>query len=104
VNARGFGDYPDGFTPTTTMTTSAGNLATLPGCSVDDDFTHDLGDQNESLLFSALSYRATQSCGTPPAGLAPGAVVKRVTREASGGYLVRSPMREIRVLRGMTTQ
>jgi carboxyl-terminal processing protease len=102
VNAKGFGDYSDGFTPSTTMTTDAGNLATLPGCSVDDDFTHDLGDQNESLLFSALSYQATQSCGTPPAGLAPGAVVKRITRDEAGGYLIRSPMREIRILRPTT--
>ncbi len=98
VNARSFGDYSDGFSPSTAMTASTGTNATFPGCTVDDDFTHALGDQNESLLFSALSYRATQSCGTPPAGLAPNAAVKRLARPVQG-YLVRSPMREIRILR-----
>jgi carboxyl-terminal processing protease len=98
VNARSFGDYSDGFSPSTAMTTSTGTSATFPGCTVDDDFTHALGDQDESLLFSALSYRATQSCGTPPAGLAPNAAVKRIARAAQS-YLVRSPMREIRILR-----
>lgn len=98
VNARSFGEYSDGFSPSTAMTASTGASATFPGCTVDDDFTHALGDQNESLLFSALSYRATQSCGTPPAGLAPNAAVKRMVR-AGQSYLVRSPMREIRILR-----
>jgi carboxyl-terminal processing protease len=101
VNARSFGDYTDGFSPSPGMATSTGTSATLPGCSVEDDFTHALGDQNESLLFSALSYRATQSCGTPPAGLAPNTAVKRIAR-ASESFLVRSPMREIRILRPQT--
>jgi hypothetical protein len=98
VNARSFGDYSDGFSPSAAMTASTGTHATFPGCTVNDDFTHALGDQNESLLFSALSYRATQSCGTPPAGLAPNAAVKWIAR-AGQSYLVRSPMREIRILR-----
>jgi C-terminal processing protease CtpA/Prc len=101
VNARSFGDYSDGFSPKPGMAASTGVDATFPGCTVEDDFTHALGDQNESLLFSALSYRATQSCGTPPAGLAPGAVVKRMARVGQS-YLVRSPMREIRILRPKT--
>jgi carboxyl-terminal processing protease len=101
VNARSFGAYSDGFSPSPAMATSTGTSATLPGCSVDDDFTHALGDQNESLLFSALSYRATQSCGTPPAGLAPHAVVKQIAR-AGASFLVRSPMHEIRILRPKT--
>lgn len=99
VNARNFGGYADGFKPDTGTTTSSGTSAVLPGCVVQDDFTHALGDQNESLLFSALSYRATQSCGTPPAGLSPNASVKLMERGTQAGYLVRSPMREIRILR-----
>ena len=67
VNARSFGDYTDGFTPSSGMTTSSGTSATLPGCVVNDDFTHALGDQNESLLFVALGYRMNQSCSVPPA-------------------------------------
>jgi len=100
VNAQNFGDYTDGFTPSATMKASTGTSATLPGCVVKDDFTHALGDQNESLLFVALGYRMNQSCGVPPAGLAPGMTVKQVTRGAAdGGGLVRSPLREIRILR-----
>jgi carboxyl-terminal processing protease len=99
VNARNFGDYTDGFTPSSAMNASTGSSATLPGCVVNDDFTHALGDQNESLLFVALSYRMNQSCSVPPAGLAPGMSLKQISRGAAEGALVRSPMREIRVLR-----
>ena len=98
VNARNFGDYSDGFTPSSTITSSSGTSAILPGCTVNDDFTHQLGDQNESLLFVALSYRANPGCSVPPAGVSSGAGVKKMTRPGDG-YLVRSPPREIRVLR-----
>ncbi|MBD8532423.1 MULTISPECIES: S41 family peptidase [unclassified Massilia] len=47
VNAKGFGDYSDGFAPT---------------CAVADDLTRDLGDPNEALLSTALSYRASGVC------------------------------------------
>lgn len=47
VNNKGFGDYADGFAPT---------------CNVADDLTHAIGDTNESLLKTALSYRATGIC------------------------------------------
>ena len=99
VNARSFGGYSDGFVPETATPASSGTSSTLPGCVVQDDFTHALGDQNESLLFSALSYRATQSCGAPPAGLSPDVSVKLLERGRQAGYLVRSRMREIRILR-----
>jgi carboxyl-terminal processing protease len=99
VNARSFGSYSDGFVPTPGMTTSVGTDFKLPGCVVQDDFTHALGDQNESLLFSALSYRATGSCGTPPAGVGENVGVKFSQRGMEPGYLVRSRMKEIRILR-----
>jgi C-terminal processing protease CtpA/Prc len=99
VNARSFGSYSDGFVPTPAMTASVGTDFKLPGCVVQDDFTHALGDQNESLLFSALSYRATGSCGTPPAGVGENVGVKLSQRGMEQGYLVRSRMKEIRILR-----
>src|SRR5262249_30082565 len=106
VNAQNFGEYTDGFTPNSAMTVSSGTDDTLPGCTVHDDFTHELGDQNESLLFVALGYRQTSSCSTPPAGLAPGTGIKAMTRPGAGpfrgGTLVRSPLREIRILRAPT--
>jgi carboxyl-terminal processing protease len=47
VNAKGVGDYDNGFAPT---------------CAVADDLTRELGDTNESLLATALSYRANGVC------------------------------------------
>jgi len=57
VNAKGFGDFPDGFTP------GGSGPEGAPGCSVADDFTHALGDPNEHMLAAALAYRANQTCG-----------------------------------------
>jgi carboxyl-terminal processing protease len=68
VNAKNFGNYPDGFTPQNTLTTQG---VPVPGCSVADDFTHALGDSAEGLLASALSYQATGVCPVPPSGFAP---------------------------------
>ena len=56
VNAKGYGDYADGFTPGATTT------AGFPGCTVADDFGHALGDAAEARLATALSYRASGSC------------------------------------------
>ena len=68
VNAKQFGDYPDGFSPANT-TGIAG--VSLPGCSVADDFLHALGDPAEGRLAAALNYRATGGqCGVPPSGVA----------------------------------
>ncbi len=67
VNAQGFGDYPDGFTPQNTVATEG---VLLPGCSVADDFNHALGDPAEGLLASALSYQSSGICPVPPSGMA----------------------------------
>ena len=58
VNAKGFGDYADGFIP---------SLAPLEeyeiaGCRVPDDFSRALGDQAESQLAAALTYIETGAC------------------------------------------
>jgi len=68
VNAKDFGDYPDGFTPQNTVATEG---VLLPGCSVADDFEHSLGDPSEGLLASALAYRTTAACLVPPSGYSP---------------------------------
>jgi hypothetical protein len=47
VNAKGIGDFADGFAPT---------------CAVADDLARDLGDPNEALLATALSYQQTGTC------------------------------------------
>ncbi|MNL26770.1 Peptidase family S41 [compost metagenome] len=53
VNAKGFGGYADGFTPT---------------CFVPDDFGHALGDSQEALLAAALAHQVTGACPALPAG------------------------------------
>jgi carboxyl-terminal processing protease len=68
VNAKNFGDYPDGFTPENTVATQG---VLVPGCSVADDFTHALGDPAEGQLASALSYRTNAVCPLPPSSVTP---------------------------------
>jgi carboxyl-terminal processing protease len=62
VNAAGFGDYSDGFSPSNTLG-AAGTL--LPGCSVADDFTAALGNASEDLLQTALDHRIGRVCPVP---------------------------------------
>jgi len=77
VNAKGFGDYADGFTPT---------------CNVSDDMAHDLGDPAEGVLAAALSYRTNNAC---PAATATTASVTSVPT-----YLARSPLKKIAIYPG----
>ncbi|MGX5172906.1 S41 family peptidase [Aliikangiella sp. IMCC44653] len=61
-NHLGFGDYSDGFSPMNTL----GNVGTLvPGCSVNDDFSQPLGNQQEALLSTAINYMQSGTCPTP---------------------------------------
>jgi hypothetical protein len=87
VNARGFGDYADGFAP------GGSGPAGLPGCQVADDFTHALGDPAEARLAAALGYRESQTC--PPPTLA----LTRATRplSATDGQVVKSPWHQNRI-------
>jgi hypothetical protein len=58
VNAKGFGEYDDGFIP------GGSGAAGLPGCRVGDDFTHDFGDPAEHRLAAALEYLANRTCAS----------------------------------------
>ncbi len=60
-NNKGFGEYADGFAPANTLD-NARQPVLLSGCAVADDFTNPLGDANEALLKTALSYRSSGSC------------------------------------------
>jgi hypothetical protein len=96
VNAKNFGDYTDGFFPANS-TTTGGADATLPGCSVADDFSHTLGDTNEGRLAAALNYRMTSACLTGPTG-----VVKPFAAEVNAAQDVivpKTPWLENRILR-----
>ena len=96
VNAMGFGDYSDGFSPQNS-TGAAGEL--LPGCSVSDDFTHALGDVAEGRLAEALQYRLSGTCASAPSGLVQG---KASVQPARGSQvsIFKSPWHENRILRG----
>ena len=59
VNAKGFGDYPDGFSPKNTAGVEGVPVA---GCVVGDDFEHALGDVGEARLAAALQYRLDATC------------------------------------------
>jgi len=88
VNAKGFGDYDDGFVP------GGNGAAGLPGCRVADDFAHELGDPAEARLAAALWYRANQTC--PPSS---GALQSGPSLSAEGGRMVKSPWDENRIYR-----
>jgi len=65
VNAKGFGDYADGFAPT---------------CTVADDMTHALGDPAEGMLAAALSYRANNACPATTAALVTSVATRHLAR------------------------
>lgn len=60
VNAKGFGDYADGFVPSP----SDNGGAAVAGCTASDDLDHALGDMAEGQLAAALQLRASDSCPT----------------------------------------
>ena len=74
VNAKGFGEYPDGFSPANLPRVEG---VPVPGCAAADDFDHRLGDPAERLLSTALGHRATATCPAPA-----GVSAKRALRYA----------------------
>ena len=98
VNAAGFGDYTDGFSPANTIGVAG---TPIPGCSVADDFAHALGDPAEARFAAALGYRASSSCPAP-SGFAPPSGLSGVRAQAvpvTGGLATKPPWRENRILR-----
>ena len=97
VNAKGFGNYGDGFAPSSL---SPAGAVPVPGCSVADDFGHALGDPTEGRLATALAYLANPqaaTCPSPPTGnAAPATLTQRQLLER---IFVRSPLRNMRILR-----
>jgi carboxyl-terminal processing protease len=92
VNAKGFGDYSDGFVPGGT------SAAPLPGCQVADDLDHALGDPAEARLAAALGYAAGQPCPAPT--FTPASSSAALTAAARTGEIVaKPPWRENRILR-----
>jgi carboxyl-terminal processing protease len=91
-NAQGFGAYTDGFSPQNSVSVTS---ATLPGCSVADDFSHQLGDQMEGRLNAALGYRSGGAASCP----APAAVSSAPRAGVTGAIVHLAPWRENRIMR-----
>lgn len=67
VNDKGFGGYPDGFSPSNEVGAPGVLLA---GCSVADDFSRELGDPEEARLAAALTFRDSGTCPSPSSAFA----------------------------------
>jgi hypothetical protein len=73
ANDEGFAGYGEGLVP------GGSGLNGIPGCWVEDDLQHELGDRQEALLAAALTHVATGNCpaqaqtasGTRPRSAAP---------------------------------
>ncbi len=90
ANAKGFGEYSDGFIPASTDN----GTTRIKGCNVEDDLTRQLGDTSEAMLATALRFRATGSCA--------GAVTRSLQKpqaEQGQGELILPETRKIMVLR-----
>ncbi len=84
VNAKGFGDYADGFIPGGTGPTG------VPGCVAADDFNKPLGDPTEGMLSVALTRATTGAC--PAASVALGKQMKPDVG-LEDGVIARHPVR-----------
>ena len=95
-NFADFGDYTDGFTPSNSAL-PVGTL--LPGCSVADDYSRELGDPLEDRFAEALAWVDTGQCSSPPSGSSVQAVEAPATDDARDPYVPKSPWHMNRILR-----
>jgi C-terminal processing protease CtpA/Prc len=94
VNAKGFGDYTDGFSPENNVVGTP-----IPGCSVLDDFTQELGDPLEARFQTALSLIEGESCPTPTGTADADGLSKAGRLSSTDAITPKSPWRENRILR-----
>ena len=95
ANDVGFGDYSDGFSPAN----SSGPGEDVPGCSVADDFTKQLGDETEGRLAVALAYRDGAACPAAT-GFSPGILGKpSQPLNAVEPFVPKSPWQMNRIMR-----
>ena len=88
VNAKGFGDFADGFSPANEQGVRG---TEVPGCAVADDFDHQFGDPDEARLQAALQYRIDGQCPAPSGRGTDADRVAESPRLATGGRAVRQP-------------
>lgn len=80
VNNKGFGDYTDGFTPNNDSSAIGEKIS---GCIAEDDFADALGDETESMLSTALSFRANGTCPVSSAKTAQANAQKQIQFESN---------------------
>lgn len=90
VNAKGFGEYSDGFVPSN----SDNGLDLVKGCEVNDDLTRALGDPDEAVLSTALNFRNTGVCATTGSSVGK---MQKVQGPVVDGQLIRSLRDEISI-------
>ena len=74
INAKGFGDFADGFIPTPAKNIVSSNIGIddkVEGCVVADDLSKPLGSPSEGMLSAALNYMVTDGACPPTPAVAP---------------------------------
>ena len=93
VNDKGFGSYANGFEP---QQASPITGVQVPGCLAEDDLTHQLGNQDEAMLKTALEYRDTGVCPAIPASsVSKGASYTQAKQQQNSGLEIRNPHQTI---------
>ena len=92
-NAKGFGEFADGFSP---LNATAGVGESVEGCQVVEDFEHDLGDEREVMLKAALDYRNFRTCPPVMAGRTVVSDAKNDLR-SDPGFIKREMLEQIRL-------
>jgi len=97
VNAKGFGDYVDGFVP---AEGADGDGSIVPGCRAADDFSQPLGNPAEGRLATALSYRDSSACPVSASAALPvgGENTSARIPEARDGTVYKPPWLTNRIL------
>jgi hypothetical protein len=99
VNAKEFGGYTDGFSPQNTPS-YARNGTSGQGCWVADDLLNALGNPQENMLSTALSYRSSSTCPAVPATQVNGSGMSKPNAgQLFEGRLIRPQWRENRLVR-----
>ncbi|HBK18893.1 MAG TPA: peptidase, partial [Gammaproteobacteria bacterium] len=95
INAKGFGDYSEGFAPISD-TDNTLSSDQLPGCTVGENYSP-LGSGSESLLQSALAYRLNEG-GCPASSSLATVTPTTKSRPVSSDQVIARPQRPGRIL------
>lgn len=93
INAKGFGDFAEGFQPSSVDD----GMAQILGCMVVDDYTKQLGDAAENRLEVALAFREGMGCITPVSTSFTGLSKPDISLDTRDGLIYRHPVESIRI-------